>query len=147
MFTTMPVEPPTVLLIDDEPPLLVLLRAALRRAGFDVYVANNGSEGEREALAHLPDIIVSDVMMSPPDGFELRQRLADNSATRNIPFIFLTARTDPADRRRALEDGADDYITKPFDREELITRIRAALRRQPWQRQAEHPLGGSLNVR
>ncbi len=143
----MPIESPTVLLIDDEPSLLVLLRAALRRAGFDVYVANDGSEGEREALAHLPDIIVSDVMMSPPDGFELHQRLANNPATRNIPFIFLTARTDPAEKRRALESGAGDYITKPFDREELIARIRAALRRPSWQRQAEHPLGGSLNVR
>ncbi len=143
----MPAEAPTVLLIDDEPALLVLLQAALRRAGFDVYVANNGSEGEREALAHMPDIIVSDVMMSPPDGFELHQRLAANPATRNIPFIFLTARTDPAERRRALEGGAGDYITKPFEREELIARIRATLRRQVWQRQTGHPLGGSLNVR
>ena len=146
IFTTMPVESPTILLIDDEPSLLVLLQAALRRAGFDVYVANDGSEGEREALAHLPDIIVSDVMMSPPDGFELHQRLASNPATRNIPFIFLTARTDPAEKRRALESGAGDYITKPFDRDELIARIRAALRREPWQPQAEHPLGGSLNA-
>ncbi len=143
----MPVETPTVLLIDDEPSLLVLLQAALRRAGFDVFIANNGSEGEREALAHLPDIIVSDVMMSPPDGFELYRRLADNPATRSIPFIFLTALTDPAEKRRALEGGVGDYITKPFDREELIARIRAALHHQPWQRQAEHPLGGSLNVR
>ena len=143
----MPIDPPTVLLIDDEPSLLVLLRAALRRAGFEVYVASSGTEGEREALAHLPDLIVSDVMMPPPDGFELRQRLADNPATRNIPFIFLTARTDPTEKRGALEGGAGDYITKPFDREELIARIRAVLRRQSWQHQAEQPSGGTLNVR
>ena len=147
MCTTMPGDPPTVLLIDDELSLLVLLRAALRRAGFDVYTASNGSEGEREALLHMPDIIVSDVMMPPPDGFELRQRLAENPTTRNIPFIFLTARTDPAEKHRALEGGASDYITKPFEREELIARIRAALRRQYWQRQAEYPTEGTLNGR
>jgi DNA-binding response OmpR family regulator len=142
----MPTDQPTILLIDDEPSLLVLLHAALRRAGFNVYVANSGAEGERQALAYLPDIIVSDVMMPPPDGFELRQRLAENPATQGIPFIFLTARTDSAERRRALEDGAGDYITKPFDREELIARVKAVLRRQTWQQQATPTVGGELDV-
>jgi DNA-binding response OmpR family regulator len=143
----MPIDSPTILLIDDEPSLLLLLQAALRRAGFNVCSASNGAEGERQALARLPDLIVSDVMMPPPDGFELRQLLAENPATQGIPFIFLTARTDPAEKRRALEGGVGDYITKPFDREELIARIRAVLRRQAWQRQAEHPVGGDVDRR
>jgi two-component system, OmpR family, response regulator len=143
----MPTDPPTVLVIDDEPSLLLLLHTALRRAGFTVHLAGSGVEGERQALTHLPDLIVSDVMMPPPDGFELRQHLAQNPATQGIPFIFLTARTDPAEKQRALEGGAGDYITKPFDREELIARIRAVLRRQSWRRPAERPLGGDLDVR
>ena len=137
----MAAEPPTVLLVDDEPSLLVLLQAAMRRAGFAVYVAHNGAEGERQALALLPDIIVCDIIMPPPDGFELRQLLADNAATRDIPFVFLTARADTAAKSRALEGHANDYITKPFDRDELIARLWAVLRRQP-QWHSAHAEGG-----
>ncbi len=142
----MAAESPTVLLIDDEPSLLVLLQAAMRRAGFAVTVAYNGAEGERQALALLPDIIVCDIVMPPPDGFELRQLLADNPATRDIPFVFLTARTDPAEKGRALEGHASDYITKPFDRDDLVARLRAVLRGQP-QRQSEQAGGGVAGER
>jgi len=119
----------SVLLIDDEPSLLLLLSAALRRAGFRVASAGTGAEGERLAIEQRPDVIVSDVMMPPPDGLELRRRLFANPVTAGIPFIFLTARSNLADVIAELEGGVNAYITKPFEREELIARIRAVARR------------------
>lgn len=133
----MPTDLSTILLIDDEPSLLMLLKAIMSRAGFRVLLADNGAEGERLAGEQQPDVIICDVMMPPPDGFELRQRLAQNPVTTAIPFIFLTARSSALEKIRALEAGAGDYITKPFDREELIARVRAVLRRQTWKRQGE----------
>ncbi len=125
---------PTVLLIDDEQSLLMLLKAIMSRAGFRVLLADNGADGERVAGEQRPDVIVCDVMMPPPDGFELRRRLADNPATMAIPFIFLTARSSAIERILALEHGASDYITKPFEREELIARVRAVLHGEASQR-------------
>ena len=140
----MPAETSTVLLVDDEEGLLLLLNVAFRRAGFRVLLADSGAEGERLAREHRPDVIVSDIMMPPPDGFELRQRLAENSATAAIPFIFLTARNSAAEKIRALEGGVSDYLAKPFDREELIARVKAILRRHTWsQPAADQPGGGS----
>lgn len=125
----MATDPATVLLVDDEPSLLLLLTTALRRAGFLILSADSGAEGERLAIERQPDLIISDVMMPPPDGLELRRRLAANSATAAIPFIFLTARSNLADVITHLEGGVDAYVTKPFDREELLARVRAVLRR------------------
>jgi DNA-binding response OmpR family regulator len=133
----MTTDPATVLLVDDEPSLLVLLNITLRRAGFRVLSAATGAEGERLAGEHLPDVIVSDVMMPPPDGLELRRRLAANPATAEIPFIFLTARSNMADVLSNLEGGVDAYITKPFERDELVARVRAVLRRPAWRAPAE----------
>jgi DNA-binding response OmpR family regulator len=143
----MPAESPTILIIDDEPSLLLLLDTALRRAGFTVRVAKDGAEGERLAIAQPPDLIISDIMMPPPDGLELRRRLSANAATESIPFVFLTARANSAEKRRALEGGISDYITKPFDREELVARIKAILRREDWQRQAPRNSGGAPDER
>jgi two-component system OmpR family response regulator len=125
-------DPAVVLLVDDEPSLLLLLGAALRRAGFGVLSAADGAEGERLACDHRPDVVVSDVMMPPPDGVELRRRLAANPATAGIPFIFLTARSNMAEVLANLQGGVDAYVTKPFEREELIARVRAVLRRPAW---------------
>ena len=119
----------SVLLVDDEPSLLLLLSAALRRAGFRVASADTGVEGERLAVEQRPDVIVSDVMMPPPDGLELRRRLFANPATASIPFIFLTARSNLADVIADLDGGVNAYVTKPFEREELIARIRAVVSR------------------
>jgi DNA-binding response OmpR family regulator len=124
----MPTDLPTVLVIDDEQSLLMLLKAIMSRAGFRVLLADNGADGERVAGEQRPDVIVCDVMMPPPDGFELRRRLAENPTTMAIPFIFLTARSSGVEKIFALENGASDYITKPFEREELIARVRAVLR-------------------
>jgi two-component system, OmpR family, alkaline phosphatase synthesis response regulator PhoP len=119
-----------VLLIDDEANLLVGLKAVMTRAGYEVVTAGSGADGLRLAQEAHPDIIISDVMMPPPNGFELRRQLALNPKTATIPFIFLTARTAQVDKLHGLEAGADDYITKPFDRQELLIKVNNVLRRQ-----------------
>jgi len=118
-----------VLLIDDELSLLTVLSATLRRAGYDVSTAISGNKAIEHAKNNVPDLIICDVMMPAPNGFRVREILAENPHTASIPFIFLTARTAKGDAIYALKSGADDYITKPFDRGELLARIEAVLRR------------------
>jgi signal transduction histidine kinase len=127
---------PTILLIDDESHLLVGLSAALMRAGYHTISAASGREGLRLAQSTGPDLILCDIMMPPPDGMELRRLLSLDPKTAAIPFIFLTARDGLTERISGLEAGADDYITKPFDRRELIARVQSALRRNERARQA-----------
>ncbi|HUI89376.1 MAG TPA: hybrid sensor histidine kinase/response regulator [Anaerolineales bacterium] len=120
---------PTILIIDDEPALLLGLAARIRRHGYTVVTATDGSDGFRKAKESMPDLIISDIMMPPPNGFELRRLLSLEPALASIPFIFLTARSSAEDRVGGLRDGADDYITKPFETEELFARIEAVFRR------------------
>jgi two-component system sensor histidine kinase/response regulator len=119
----------TILIIDDEPALLLGLSAKIKRQGYHVVTASNGSEGMQKAKEVLPDLILSDVMMPPPNGFELRRLMGQDPHLAAIPFIFLTARSGVEDRVSGIRDGADDYITKPFVTEELFARIEAVLRR------------------
>jgi two-component system, sensor histidine kinase and response regulator len=118
-----------ILIIDDEKVILLGISAMLRHEGFTVLTANNGQEGLAAIHEHQLDLIISDVTMPPPNGFELRQILSNDPDTATIPFIFVTARTSQGDKILGLEAGADDYITKPFDREELLARVNAVLRR------------------
>src|ERR1044071_7899658 len=119
----------TILIIDDEPALLLGLSAKIKRQGYHVVTASNGSEGMQKAKEVLPDLILSDVMMPPPNGFELRKLMSQDPHLASIPFIFLTARSGVEDRVNGIRDGADDYITKPFVTDELFARIEAVLRR------------------
>lgn len=119
----------TILIIDDEPALRLGLAAKIKRHGYDVATACDGKDGLQKARDILPDLIVSDVMMPPPNGFELRKLMAREPQLASIPFIFLTARTGIDDRVNGIRDGADDYITKPFETEELLARMEAVLRR------------------
>ena len=124
-------EPPArVLVVDDEAHITELLTMALGYEGFDVEQAADG----RAALAAIerrsPDLVVLDVMLPDLDGFEVARRLrVDGAATTAVPIVFLTARDDAADKVRGLRLGSDDYVTKPFNVEELVERVKAVLRR------------------
>lgn len=125
---------PVILVIDDEPAIRLGVAVAIRRHGLQVIEAVDGNEGLKKAREHLPDLIISDVMMPPPDGFELKRLLNADPSTSSIPFIFLTARSGKDDRLAGIRDGADDYIAKPFGMEELIARLDALLRRVETER-------------
>jgi two-component system, sensor histidine kinase and response regulator len=120
---------PTILIIDDEPALLMGLAATIRRNGYEVITASNGNEGLQKAKESRPDLILSDVMMPPPNGFELRRLMNLDPELASTPFIFLTARSNVEDRVNGMKEGADDYIVKPFATQELLARIEAVLRR------------------
>jgi signal transduction histidine kinase len=119
----------TILIIDDEPALRLGLAATIKRQGYQVFTACDGKDGLQKAKECLPDLILSDVMMPPPNGFELRRLMEQDPQLASVPFIFLTARTGVDDRVNGIRDGADDYITKPFETEELLARLEAVLRR------------------
>ena len=126
----------TILIIDDEKVILLGISAVMRHEGFSVLTAGNGQDGLGLIREHHPDLIISDVTMPPPNGFELRRILSNDPETATIPFIFVTARTSQDDKILGLKTGADDYITKPFDRGELLARVNAVLRRNDQARKA-----------
>ena len=115
-----------ILSVEDEPALHTLLRALLEEGGFTVVQARDGEEGLRQFYQHRPDLVMVDLMMPKMDGYELTRRIREMAAT---PIIVVSALGQEIDKVQALEAGADDYITKPFGRTELIARIRAAIRR------------------
>jgi two-component system KDP operon response regulator KdpE len=115
-----------ILVVDDDPRLLRLARVNLERAGFAVSTASNGSAALDEMSAAPPDAVVLDVTMPGIDGFTLTQQIREVS---NIPIIILTALSEQSRKVHGLEIGADDYMTKPFDPDELVARLRALIRR------------------
>jgi len=119
----------SILIIDDEMNLLIGLRALLEQNGYLVTTCSNSIAGIKAAKDNAPDMIVCDVMMPAKSGLEVRNELSADPLTRDIPFLFLTARASQTDKLRGLGSGADDYITKPFDPRELLARISAVLRR------------------
>jgi two-component system KDP operon response regulator KdpE len=115
-----------VLVVDDEPKIRMFIRANLEARGYEVIVAQDGNEAVEKAGIELPDIIVLDINMPQMDGIEACRRIREWTDT---PIIVLSVRGDEKDKVSALDEGADDYITKPFGIEELLARIRVALRR------------------
>ncbi len=118
-----------VLIIDDEEHIVELLRYNLEKAGYEVIVANNGTEGWRMAKEKAPLLILLDVMLPLMDGLDVCKNLRREDKTKSIPIIMLTAKSEEIDKILGLELGADDYITKPFSVRELLARIKAVLRR------------------
>ncbi|MBC8005480.1 MAG: response regulator, partial [Verrucomicrobia bacterium] len=112
-----------LLVIDDNTDIRENTAEILSLAGFNVLTAENGKRGVEVAIKELPDLIVCDVMMPELDGYGVLHLLKNNPRTENIPFIFLTAKTERPDFRKGMELGADDYITKPFDDLELLRAI------------------------
>ena len=116
-----------VLVVDDEPNIVELLTVSLKFQGFDVETANSGADALELARSWRPDAYILDVMMPEMDGFELLSKLRGEGL--DAPVLFLTAKDAVEDRIHGLTIGADDYVTKPFSLEEVITRLRVILRR------------------
>ena len=119
-----------LLVIEDNTEVRENLEAILELSGFKVTTAFDGKDGVEKAVANPPDLILCDVMMPRLDGFGTLNILNQRSETYHIPFIFLTAKTEKADIRRGMNLGADDYITKPFYKDELLRVINIRLKRQ-----------------
>ena len=123
-----------ILVVDDEQRMIHFIRMNLDLEGFAVHEAYDGKDALDQVRKVIPDLVILDVMMPKMDGFETLALLRETS---NVPVIMLTARGEEDDRVRGLELGADDYVTKPFSPRELVSRVRAVLRR------VEPPKGGS----
>lgn len=128
-----------ILIIDDDFDSRDIVRRHLQNEGFTVYEAEDGREGLRHIHQHIPDLILLDIGMPEMDGFTFCQRVREIST---VPIIMLTARSDPEEIVKGLEMGADDYIVKPFDKNVLLARVRANLRRVLFQA----PSGASPHV-
>jgi DNA-binding response OmpR family regulator len=118
-----------VLHIEDEAPIRTLARVNLEAEGVEVIEAANGRTGVQLAKREQPDLILLGVMMPVLDGWQAAQELSKDRETREIPIVFLTARSEPQDRARGFDLGAIDYITKPFNPAELAPRLRGLLER------------------
>ena len=117
-----------ILVIDDEESTVKMISVLLKRRGFEVCQALCAQEGLRTAYHHQPDLVLLDVLMSQMDGWEVCRRLREMS---DVPIIFVSALGSAQDIVKGLEIGADDYVVKPVDDDELVARIRARLRRSP----------------
>ena len=120
---------PIILVVEDEAPLLTLLRYNLEKQGFRVEEAADGQEALLRVAETKPDLILLDWMLPALSGLEVCRQIRRRPATRDLPIIMVTARTEDQDAVRALDMGADDYIAKPYAMEALLARIRALLRR------------------
>ena len=129
-----------ILIVDDEERMVRFIRLNLEHDGFQVLEAFNGTQAINKIRSNLPDLVLLDVMMPDMDGFEVLRIVREVS---RVPVIMLTAKGEEEDRVRGLEMGADDYITKPFSPRELVSRVRAVLRRTEM---VESPTHGPIEV-
>ncbi len=122
-----------ILVVDDEPVLVETIDYNLKQAGYQVITAADGASALEAARRETPDLVILDIMLPEMDGLEVCRQLRRESNTATTPILMLTAKGDEIDKVVGLEVGADDYVTKPFGRRELLARVRALLRR------AEYP--------
>jgi two-component system, OmpR family, KDP operon response regulator KdpE len=118
----------TILVVDDEPQIRRVMRATLSAEGYTIVEARNGLEALEKVRSERPDLVILDLNMPNMDGIEACREIRSSS---KVPIIMLTVRSAEKDKVRALDAGADDYVVKPFGIQELLARIRAALRRSP----------------
>jgi len=118
-----------ILIVDDEEDILDLVDLSLTADGFDVITARSGPEALEKVREEMPDLILLDISMPDMDGYEVMRRLKGDRRTSSIPIIMLTAASDKRDKVRSFSAGADDYVVKPFDADELTARIEAVLSR------------------
>lgn len=117
-----------ILIIDDQPGNVFLLQDRLNREGFKVITAYDGASGIKKAKEETPDLILLDVMMPGLDGFETCHEISSNEETKYVPIILVTALNSSEDTQKGFDSGAFDYIKKPFNKVELLARVKAALR-------------------
>jgi DNA-binding response OmpR family regulator len=129
----------SILIVDDEERMVRFIRLNLEHDGFQVVAAHRGLQALDEIRKEMPDLVLLDVMMPDMDGFEVLKLIRENGT---VPVIMLTAKGEEDDRVRGLELGADDYITKPFSPRELVSRVKAVLRRT----EAANPAARSENI-
>lgn len=118
-----------ILIVEDDLDVAEMLNAYFRVQGYDVFTVNWGEDGVRACQTVRPDLVILDIRLPDIDGYEVARRLRGDRRTKDVPIIFLTEKRDRADRLLGLEIGADDYITKPFDVQELRLRVRNSLKR------------------
>jgi DNA-binding response OmpR family regulator len=120
---------PKILIIEDDLDVAEMLNAYFLVQGYEVFTVNWGEDGVRACQTNHPDLVILDIRLPDIDGYEVARRLRGDRRTQEVPIIFLTEKRERTDRLQGLEVGADDYITKPFDIQELRLRVRNALRR------------------
>jgi DNA-binding response OmpR family regulator len=130
-----------ILVVEDDLDVAEMLNAYFRVQGYEVFTVNWGEDGVRACQTVNPNLVVLDIRLPDIDGYEVARRLRTDRRTQDVPIIFLTEKRDRADRLHGLELGADDYITKPFDVQELRLRVRNALRRAS-QGSLNNPVSG-----
>lgn len=129
--------PANILLVEDEPAIQELIAANLARAGHHVVRASDAETAQRIVREALPDLVLLDWMLPGASGVQLAKQLRQDERSKDLPIILLTARSEDTDKELGLNQGADDYLTKPFSPRELIARINALLRRRAPQKTSE----------
>ncbi|MEW6029973.1 MAG: response regulator [Chloroflexota bacterium] len=132
---------PKILVVEDDLDVAEMLNAYFRVQGYDVFTVNWGEDGVRNCQTIHPDLVILDIRLPDIDGYEVARRLRSDRRTADVPIIFLTEKREREDRLQGLELGADDYITKPFDVQELRLRVRNALKRMS-QGSLTNPVSG-----
>ena len=118
---------PRILVVDDEPDLVMVLKIGLETEGYDVLTASDGEQGLALARQSIPDLLVLDLMLPRMDGYKVCRALKFDERYKKIPIFILSARSGETDRRLALELGADEFHSKPYNMRELVGRIRARI--------------------
>ncbi|MDI6891614.1 MAG: response regulator [Actinomycetota bacterium] len=126
-----------ILVVDDEPDIVALIRLKLMREGFEVVEAHNGEAAIKMVASSKPDLIILDIMMPGMNGWEVNERLKANPEYRDIPVIMLTALNEFDEQFKSLWAGVRDYITKPFDFDELVSSVRKVLSEKKIERSGE----------
>ncbi len=116
-----------ILISDDDPEIRLILKTRLEKNGYEISTAEDGASALEKARSEKPDLIMMDVNMPPPNGYQACRQLKDDQELKKIPVVLLTAKTSDSDKFWGLESGADAYLTKPYSSEELLNKIRSLI--------------------